>query len=150
MKAQELVGKAPVTVQRETTLLQAAGLMDSANVGALLVLEGSRLVGIVTDRDMVVRAVARGYPLEARIDSVMSTDVVTVDADAEVHEVYRILGRHGVRRLPVLRGSSVVGLLSVDDLLAGLAMDLSQLAHPVIGELLFGHHPAPVPAVPVP
>jgi CBS domain-containing protein len=148
MKTKELVAKAPVTVQCDLTLRESAALMDSGNVGALLVLDGARLVGIVTDRDIVVRAVAGAYPPDARIDSVMSTDVVTVDADDDVREAYRVLGTHGVRRLPVLEGDRIVGMLTVDDLLVALATDLERLVHPVIGEMVFGHHPAPVPALP--
>ena len=147
MKTKDLVAKAPVTIQCDLTLRESAALMDSGNVGALLVMDGARLVGIVTDRDIVVRAVAGAYSPHARIDSVMSTDIVSVEADADVHEAYRILGSHGVRRLPVLDGEAVVGMLTVDDLLVGLATDLERLAHPVIGEMIFGHHPAPVPAV---
>ncbi len=148
MKTRELLAKEPVTVQCAMTLRDAAGLMDTANVGALLVMDGARLVGVVTDRDIVVRAVAGAYPSDSRIDSVMSMDIVTVDADADVHEAYKILGSHGVRRLPVLEGDRIVGMLTVDDLLVGLATDLEQLVHPVVGEMVFGHHPAPVPAVP--
>ena len=148
MKTRELVAKAPVTVECDTSLRVAAGLMDSANVGALLVMDGGRLVGIVTDRDIVVKAVASGYPSDARIDSVMSMDIVAVDAEADVHEAYRMLGSHGVRRLPVLDGDTIVGMLTVDDLLVGLATDLERLVHPVVGEMVFGHHPVPVPAVP--
>ena len=147
MKTKDLVAKAPVTVQGDVTLREAAGLMDARNVGALLVMDGTRLAGIVTDRDLAVRAVAGAYPPHARIDSVMSTEVVTVDAGADVHEAYRILGTHGVRRLPVVDGETIVGMLTVDDLLVGLATDLGHLVHPVIGELIFGHHPAPVPAL---
>jgi len=148
MKTKELLAKAPVTVGGDMTLQDAAGLMNTANVGALLVMDGVRLVGIVTDRDIVVTAVAGAYPSDSRIDSVMSMDVTAVDAEADVHEAYKILGSHGVRRLPVLEGEKVVGMLTIDDLLVGLAADLERLVHPVVGEIVFGHHPAPVPAVP--
>ena len=148
MKTRDLVAKPPVAVPSETTVQDAAALMESANVGALLVMDGGRLAGIVTDRDIVVRAVAGGYPPHARIDSFMSTAVVAVDADADVHEAYRILGTHGVRRLPVVSGGDIVGMLTVDDLLVGIATDLDRLVQPVVGELIFGHHPARVPAVP--
>ena len=148
MKTRELLTKAPVAVQGGMSLREAAALMESANVGALVIMDGERLAGIATDRDIVVRAVAGAYPPDARIDSVMSTDVVTVGADVDVHEAYRILGTHGVRRLPVTDGERVLGMLTVDDLVVALATDLERLVQPVIGELVFGHHPAPLPAVP--
>lgn len=91
---------------------------------------------------------AGAYPPDARIDSVMSTDVVTVGAEADVHEAYRILGTHAVRRLAVMDGGQVLGMLTVDDLVVRLATDLERLVHPLIGELVFGHHPAPLPVVP--
>lgn len=147
MKTRELITKPPVAVPGETTVRDAAALMESANVGALLVMDGDRLAGIVTDRDIVVRAVAGAYPPEARIDSFMSTVVVSVDADADVHEAYRILGTHGVRRLPVVSGDQIVGMLTVDDLIVGIATDLDRLVQPVVGELIFGHHAPHVPAV---
>lgn len=148
MKTKSLAPRAPVTVDCGVTLQEAATLMDTANVGALLVMDEERLVGIVTDRDIVVRGVARGYPPGSRIDSVMSTDVVTIDAEADVQVAYKILGSHALRRLPVVDGAEIVGLLSVDDLLLALATDLELLVHPVVGEVVFGHHPAPLPAVP--
>jgi CBS domain-containing protein len=148
MKTRDLIAKPPVAVPGETTVQDAAALMEAANVGALLVMDGGRLAGIVTDRDIVVRAVAGGYPAQARIDCFMSTAIVTVDADADVHDAYRILGTHGVRRLPVVSGGDIVGMLTVDDLLVGIATDLDRLVQPVVGELIFGHHRSPVPAVP--
>jgi CBS domain-containing protein len=147
MKTRELAPKAAVTIQGDAAISEAAVLMDASNVGCLLVMDGDRLAGIVTDRDIVVRGVARRVPADARIDSVMTTDVVSVDADADVHEAYRILDSHAVRRLPVVEGNRVVGMVTVDDLLVGLAGDLQRLVHPIVGEAVFGHHPAPVPAL---
>jgi CBS domain-containing protein len=66
---------------------------------------------------------------------------------ADVHDAYRILGTHGVCRLPVVSGGDIVGMLTVDDLLVGIATDLDRLLQPVVGELIFGHHRSPVPAV---
>lgn len=147
MKTRELAAKAAVTIAGDATLSDAAALMDSANVGSVLVLDGDRLAGIVTDRDIVVRGVARRVPLHARIDSVMTTDVVSIDAEADVHEAYRVLESHAVRRLPVVDGDRLIGMLTVDDLIVGLASDLERLVHPIVGEVVFGHHPAKVPAV---
>ena len=146
MKLSDLGPKAPVTISGDASVKEAAHLMDVANVGALLVMDGERLAGIVTDRDIVVRALGHDVAADARIDSVMTTDVLTVPAACDVHEAYTMLNSHAVRRLPLMDGDRVVGLVSVDDLLIGLAADLANLARPVVGELLFGHHPTAVPA----
>ena len=147
MNIRQLGPRAPVTIPGDATLSDAARLMDGANVGCLLVMDGERLAGIVTDRDIVVRGVARRVPAHARIDSVMTTDVVSVDASVDAHDAYRVLETHAVRRLPVMDGDEVVGMLSVDDLIVALAADLERLVHPIVGEVVFGHHPAQVPAV---
>jgi CBS domain-containing protein len=135
-----------VTITCDASIADAAHLMDSANVGALVVMDGDRLAGIVTDRDIALRAVGQGIPADGRIDGVMTTDVVTISGYADVHEAYELLRTHAVRRLPLVADGRLVGLVSVDDLLICLAADMANLARPVTGELLFGHHPAPVPA----
>jgi CBS domain-containing protein len=147
MRMYELSSKDPVTIAPDATLQDAARLMNEANVGALLVMDGDRLAGIVTDRDIVVRGVGAGTPADARIDSTMTTDVVTIDADADAHDAYELLNTHAIRRLPLTRDGAVVGVVALDDLVLGLAADLARLARPVAGELLFGHHPAPTPAL---
>jgi CBS domain-containing protein len=122
--------------------------MAAANVGALVVVdEDHRPVGIVTDRDLVRRSLARGGPADARIDSVMTIPVVTVDADADLHSVYAVLRTNGLRRLVIVDGDTFVGVVSIDDLIIDLAADLSDLARPVTAETVFGHHDAAVPAV---
>lgn len=146
MKLSELGPKSPVTIASDASITDAARLMDTANVGALVVMDGDRLAGIVTDRDLAVRAVGRGVPSDGRIDGVMTTDVVTIAGDADVHDGYELLRTHAIRRLPLMTDGRLVGVLSVDDLLIGLAADLANLARPVTGELLFGHHPVSVPA----
>jgi CBS domain-containing protein len=93
MKVRDIMIKAPVTLPIEATIHQAAVTMDHHAVGAGIVVDGGRPVGVVTDREMVVRALARREPLDARVDSVMSAGVVCVDADEELHEVRRFWGR---------------------------------------------------------
>lgn len=76
----------------------------------------------------------------------MSSPVVTIDADADVHDAFAVFRSNGVRRLVVVRGDEFVGMVTVDDLLMDLSSDLADLARPVTGEVLFGHRDSPVPA----
>jgi predicted transcriptional regulator len=131
-----------------TTLADAAGLMDRAGAGALLVLDGGRLVGIVTDRDIALRAVARRVPCDGRVDAVMTTGVTTLPATATRDEVVRAFQENSVRRLPLVDGDQVVGLVTLDDLLAEAATDdLRGIAALVTHE---AHHPRHEPGLPVP
>jgi len=138
-----------VAISAERPISDAASLMDQAGVGSLAVVDDAhRLLGIVTDRDLVRRAMARRMPLDARVDAVMSCPVITIDALADVHSAYSLFRANAVRRLAVVSGDTFVGMLSVDDLLVELAGDLSDLSRPVAAEVIFGHHDSLVPAIP--
>jgi CBS domain-containing protein len=138
--------KAPVTVAVDATIHQAAVAMDRQAVGAVVVVEHDRPVGVVTDRDLVVRALARRLPMDARVDSVMSANVVCVGADDELHVVAAILGTHPFRRVPVVEDRRLVGMITLDDLIVRLAGDLHEATKGVTAQLLFGHPEPQLPA----
>lgn len=146
MKARDAIRKPPATIAAGATIGDAARLMDKRSVGALVVLDGERPVGIVTDRDLVVRGVARQVPSDARIDMVMTTEPVTLDADADLRQAMSIFYRSPFRRLPLVDDGRMVGLLSVDDLVLDLVNDLDSLVRPVFGQVIFGG-PEPETAV---
>jgi CBS domain-containing protein len=146
MKVREAMTKEPVTLPADATVVEAARLMDQAAVGAVVVVEGDRPVGIVTDRDLVVRGLARRVPPDARVDSVMSTGAICVDADAELRAAVELLSGHAFRRVPVVEGGRMVGMVTVDDLIVRIVNDLGRLTTGVTAQLLFGH-PEPQPPV---
>lgn len=135
------------TVEVAATVAQAAIEMAERGVGVLCVTEGNRLVGIVTDRDIVVRGVARGIPADGRVDAVMSLDPVTIDAGCDVEDAVEAFAAYPFRRLPVVRAGELAGMISVDDLIVNVAEDLSRLCRPIVGETLFTVPGTEVPAV---
>jgi len=146
MRTIDAVRRSGVGVGPDRTIREAAQIMEQAGVGSLAVIDGETLVGIVTDRDLVRRALARDLPFDARVDAVMSAPVVTIDADADLHDTFVMFRTHAVRRLALVRANRFVGMITVDDLLVDLAGDLSDLARPVTAEVVFGHHDALTPA----
>lgn len=148
MNVREYLQRSPVVVQPDETIESAARTMAREGVGTLIVADHGRLVGIVTDRDLVLRALATRTPLDARIDSVMSMDVVAVDADSDVRDALRAFSRHAVRRLPVLDGDTIVGLVSVDEMTIVLAEEFGEIVKGLTAQSLFPHAAdlAPVPA----
>ncbi len=146
MPTVDRVRRSGVGVRPDQTIHDAAVLRELANVGSLAVIDGGRLVGIVTDRDLVRRALASRLASDARVDGVMTSPVVTISADADLHDSFALFHNHAVRRLAVVRGEQFLGTITVDDLLIDLAADLSDLARPVTAEVVFGHHDSPVPA----
>lgn len=149
MQAKRAIRKAMVTIPSGASIGDAADLMNRAVVGALIVLDGDRPVGIVTDRDLVVRAMVKRLPLDARIDSVMTTHLVTLPADTDLHDALKVFSTHAIRRLPLTEGERVVGMLTLDDLAINSIHDLVTLFHPVVGQVIFGA-PEPEETVAVP
>jgi CBS domain-containing protein len=146
MRTIDAVRRPGTSIDGGRTIAAAAGLMESAGVGTLAVTDGDELVGIVTDRDLVCRGLARGLAPDARIDSVMTMPVETVDADDDLHDTIRAFEGRPIRRLAVVDGGRFVGMISVDDLLIDLVSDLGALLRPVTAEVLFPHHDPSVPA----
>jgi CBS domain-containing protein len=108
----------PRTVQPGDTLQAAAQLMDELNVGVLPVTDGTRLMGMLTDRDIVVRSTSAGQdPRTATVADAMSGDVRTLPPDASVLDAIRMMQDQQLRRVPVVdaRGT-LVGILSLGDL----------------------------------
>lgn len=100
----------------DETIEQAAQLMAGLDAGALPVSENNRLVGMITDRDIAIRAVARGKGPDTAVRDVMTDDVKYCFADQEIEEVTRNMGEVQVRRLPVIdRDKRLVGILSLGD-----------------------------------
>jgi CBS domain-containing protein len=112
MKVRELMTKQPTTVAPDVTLGEVATLMKQEDCGSLPVVEGNRLVGIVTDRDLVIRGIAAGKdPKTTRVSQVMSADPVTIGPDAAVDEARKVMADRQIRRLPVVDKGALVGII---------------------------------------
>jgi CBS domain-containing protein len=107
----------PRGVETSTPVVEAAQLMKSEDVGSLPILEGERLVGMVTDRDVVLRVVAEGKDVKTTtVGEIASRDLVTVDPQQDLDEALRLMAQHQVRRLPVVEEDGhLVGILAQAD-----------------------------------
>jgi CBS domain-containing protein len=117
MKVKELMTSEVELVAPNDSLHTAAKMMADLDTGALPVGENDRLVGMVTDRDIAVRAVARGLGPDTKIREVMSSELMYCFDDDDLDDVAHNMGNVKVRRLPVLnRDKRLVGIISVSDL----------------------------------
>ena len=121
MKAQDIMSKHPTCVTPDTTLADAARLMKNENIGVVPVVESEssrRLVGVLTDREIAVRAVAEGRDgATTSVGHIMTSNVRTSTASDSVNDVMDLMGREQVRRVPVVdeRGA-LVGIISQADI----------------------------------
>lgn len=117
------------TVSPDVTARQLADRMKEEGIGSLVVVEGDRPVGIVTDRDLLRRViVARRDAESATARDIMSQPLVTARDTDPLQWVIQVMAEHGVRRVPVVRDDRLVGLVSLDDVFAALADEISALA----------------------
>jgi CBS domain-containing protein len=107
----------PTTVEPSSPVVEAARIMRDEDVGPVPVVEGGRLVGMITDRDITIRVVADGKdPQSTTVGEVMSRDLVTVDQQQSLDEALRLMAEHQVRRVPVVEEDSrLVGIVAQAD-----------------------------------
>lgn len=108
--------EAPRTARPDMKAADAAGLMAKFDVGVVPVADDGRLVGLVTDRDLVVRVIAdRRDPTEVQLRDIVTASPVTVTPDTQLSEARDLMAAHRVRRLPVVKDGQLVGILSLGD-----------------------------------
>jgi len=121
-----------VTIAPDRPAEEAARLMRGKHVGAVIVVEEGKPVGIVTDRDLVVRLLADFAP-NTSVRAVMTRDLVVARIDDAIDYAFYTMRQHGVRRLPIVNDEgALVGLVAVDDLLVLLGGEVSSIVEAVV------------------
>lgn len=126
---QDIMTRDVQTISPQDTVQRAAQLMDELNVGAIPVLEGDKLVGMITDRDITVRSVAVGQdPCSTRVGDVMSSDVRTCTPGESVDAVLGKMGDVQIRRVPVIdeQTGKVIGIVSLGDVATRHSADVDR------------------------
>lgn len=129
MPIDDLARSDVVTADPSTPVTDIAAKMAEEGVGSVVVTNGDTPVGIVTDRDLTVRVLAEGAdPTAHTASDVMTSDLCTADRDAGFYSATDTMAEHGVRRLPVCEGDTLVGIITADDLNELLADEHQQFA----------------------
>jgi CBS domain-containing protein len=115
-RVRDVMTPGPIGVDYDQSIGEAARTMRDWGVGAVLVVRNESLYGLVTDRDLVVRAVVEARGADEPVGPLSSANLIGVDADASVREAMRLMRQHAVRRLPVLKAGQVTGIVSLGDL----------------------------------
>ena len=117
MRCSEIMTRDVKTATRDMPLREVAVMMREGDVGSVPVVEGGKLVGILTDRDIVVRAIADGKDASAPVSDAMTAEIFSVKPDDFVFEAIRIMGDRQVRRIPVVADSgNLAGIIAIADI----------------------------------
>ncbi len=116
-RCREIMTSSVQTAKKEMTLQAVARLMSEGDMGVMPIVEEGKLVGIVTDRDIVVRAIAEGKGVSTEIGDVMTTEIFSVKPDDFVFEAIRLMGDKQVRRIPVINeAGELAGIIAMADI----------------------------------
>jgi CBS domain-containing protein len=116
MLIREVMTQAVVTAEASDTLQHVGELMRDRNVGSVIVCEGGRAVGVITDRDLALAVVADGVDVDAEAGGYASRPIVTGESEMEIEEAVALMVQHRIRRLPVTDSDDLAGIVTIDDL----------------------------------
>lgn len=124
MKVKDIMTKNVASIKPDSTVSDAAKLMQQHNVGSVPVCDQTGVVGMVTDRDIVVRSVVMGTdPQSTPVSNIMTTDVATVTSNTDASLLGDIMSKNQIRRIPVVDNNTLVGIVSLGDLAADKRFD---------------------------
>ncbi|WP_268543486.1 cyclic nucleotide-binding/CBS domain-containing protein [Candidatus Nitrosotenuis cloacae] len=111
----EIMKKNVIAIDASMTALDAAKMMDDASIGAIVVIDGGIAVGIITERDLVRRIVAKGKPLSTNVKEVMSSPLVVINPDDSVWELAQLMKQRKIHRVPAVKEGRLVGMVTTSD-----------------------------------
>lgn len=128
MPIEDLARSDAVTANPKTPVADLATTMDEENVGGVVITNDETPVGIVTDRDLTVRVLGEEVdPTDQTAEDVMTDDLRTAEPDAGFYEAASLMADHGIRRLPICEGDTLVGIITADDITELLADEQQHL-----------------------
>ncbi|MGM0840869.1 MAG: CBS domain-containing protein [Bacillota bacterium] len=114
-KIRDLMTKDIETCSLLDNVYEVALKMKEHNVGSIPIVDGDKIVGMMTDRDIVLRCIAEKHPASSKVEDIMSQHLITVGPDTEASEAAHVMAEHQIRRLPVVEGDRLIGMISLGD-----------------------------------
>jgi len=122
MTIADVMTKSVISVDASMTVNGAAKMMEDAKVGAVIVMENNTPVGIVTDRDFAVKIVAHAYNITTPVKQIMSSPLFSINSDESVRTAAELMHDREIRKLPVIDGENIVGIITATDIVHLLAV----------------------------
>jgi CBS domain-containing protein len=124
MTIADVMTKSVISVDASMTINGAAKMMEDAKVGAVIVMENNTPVGIVTDRDFAVKVAAHAYNITSPVKQIMSSPLFSINSVESVRTAADLMHDRGIRKLPVIDGENIVGIITATDIVNLLAVSL--------------------------
>ncbi|WP_316505690.1 cyclic nucleotide-binding/CBS domain-containing protein [Nitrosopumilus sp.] len=112
----QIMSKNVLTIEKSTSLQEAAQSMSKLNIGCVVVTEDNKPCGIVTERDFVIKVASEGRPLFTEISEVMSSPLITIEPEETVWEASEIMKEHAIHKLPVIENEKIIGIITTTDI----------------------------------
>ncbi|MDH5203630.1 MAG: CBS domain-containing protein [Nitrospirota bacterium] len=130
MSLKPLMSKIITSLPARATALDAAKFMTDMNVGSVIVVEGNKPVGIVTDRDIMTKVIIEGRnPAKVTIKDIMTSPVITVSVEKSIFDVTKLMNKYRVRRFPVVDAEgNIVGVVTLSDILVFIGQEMKNIA----------------------
>jgi CBS domain-containing protein len=117
MRVKDVMIKNVKTISPTATMAEAARAMKKNRIGSLVVVEGSKAVGIITERDLAYKIIAEERSLDTKVREIMSRDLKTIDPERSLKDAAKLMAAHVIRRLPVIEEGKLVGIVSIEDIM---------------------------------
>ena len=152
MSLEKFCERSVVTISPEQNIIAACQLMREKNVGCLVAVEGEKLRGILTDRDIALKVTAeKKDPQQTKVRDIMTANPTRITVNKTLHDLTALMHAHHVRRVPIVDGGDkVVGMITLDDLLILLGQELADIGQGVSGALFRQPSPAGEEESPMP
>ena len=121
IKVQDIMTRALITVNPNTTVLQVAKMMEQGGIGAVIVKDGDDLVGIVTDRDYATKVAANNLPFDTTVEKIMSSPLITINQGEAISTAAETMASKKIRKLAVSDDGNITGIITSTDLVNQLA-----------------------------
>ena len=116
-KIKDVMNPSTLSLESTATASDAAKIMETRNLEAVVVVENNKLVGIVTDRDYTIKLGSHAYPIDTPISRLMSYPLISIDQDADISVALNLMEKNKIKRLPVTSGDTVLGMITMSDLI---------------------------------
>ena len=116
-KIKDVMTSTILSLESTATASDAAKIMETRDIEAVVVVENKKLVGIITDRDYTIKLGSHAYPLDTPINRLMSYPLISIDQNAEISVAQNMMEKNKIKRLPVISGDTVLGMVAMSDII---------------------------------